>query len=40
MSASSINATLKLKVEEERVGGAQRLKVAGGSQSRLLCRRI
>lgn len=32
-----MNATVKLEVEEEREGGAQFLKVAGRTKSRLLC---
>lgn len=37
MSAASVNATIKLEVEEERQGGAQCLKVAGRNKSCLIC---
>lgn len=37
MSAASVNATIKLEIEEERQGGAQYLKVAGRNKSFLIC---
>lgn len=37
MCAASVNATVKLEVEEEKEGGANCLKVAVRNMSRLLC---